>query len=176
MKTYTIATFNHPSQAQPLLERMRAAGVRAEVRDESKLEWMWFVRKPLAGVRLEVQADDWEKARRVLHELEAANGPLPDALHCPECGSSRIEYPQFTRKFVTPNLVGLFAKLGLVEKEFYCQDCQFTWPGEAPKPPRPHPHLSANFMVDRLNEPHLPWLQEQRARQESPAPSSSGRE
>lgn len=176
MKTQTIATFNHPFQAQPLLKRMQAAGVRAEIRDESKLEWLWFVRKPLAGVRLEVHADDWEKATRVLRELEATGGPLADALHCPECGSSRIEYPQLTRKFVTPNLVSLFAKLGLAQMEFYCQDCQFTWPSAPPKLPRKHPHLSANFMVDRLNESHLPWLLDEQSNQKPTTSVSRGPE
>jgi hypothetical protein len=159
MKIETLATFDSPVQAQPLLDHLRAAGVRAAIHDESKFEWLWFVRRPRAGVRLDVDADDSERAIRLWHEMEAARGPMVGVVHCPECGSARVEYPQITRKFVTPNVVGLFARLGLVEMDFYCQDCQFTWPGDPPKQPRPHPHLSANFMVDRLNEAHMPWLE-----------------
>ena len=118
----TLATFNQAVAAQPLVARLWEAGIRAEIHDESKLERLWFVRKPLAGVRIEVHADDFEKAARMVREWDAADHALHDAVCCPECGSSRVEYPQFTRKFVTPNLVGLLAAVGLVEKEFYCQD------------------------------------------------------
>ena len=52
-----------------------------------------------------------------------------EALHCPECGSSEIEYPQYNRKFkLEPAVVAMLAKVGLVEKRFYCRHCQFMWP------------------------------------------------
>ena len=39
----------------------------------------------------------------------------------------RFEYPQMTRKFLTPALAGILFALKIFQKEFYCQDCQFTW-------------------------------------------------
>jgi len=60
---------------------------------------------------------------------------LRDAIHCPECGSSRVEYPQFTRKFILPNFGALLCAIGLMEWKFYCQECQFTWPRKVNVPP-----------------------------------------
>ena len=41
-----------------------------------------------------------------------------------------LEYPQLTRKFLTPWLASVLFALKIFPKEFYCQDCHFTWPGE----------------------------------------------
>jgi hypothetical protein len=41
-----------------------------------------------------------------------------------------------TRKFVTPSVGVLLMLLRLVPREFYCLDCQFTWPV---KPKREEP-------------------------------------
>jgi hypothetical protein len=156
----TLATFNEAVAAQPLVARLWEAGIRAEIHDESKLERLWFVSKPLAGVRIEVHPDDFERATGLVREWDAADHALHDAVCCPECGSSRVEYPQFTRKFVTPNLVGLLAAVGLVEKEFYCQDCHNTWLPEGTKPPRVRKHMAPNYFIEGL-EPTRPQNQPQ---------------
>jgi len=150
--TITLATFNEAIHAQPLVARLWEAGIRAEIHDESKLERLWFVRKPLAGVRIEIHPDDFDKAARLVREWDTAEHALHNAVRCPECGSSRVEYPQFTRKFVTPNLVGLVSAMGLVEKEFYCQDCHNTWPPERTKPPRVRKHLAPNYFIEGLEQ------------------------
>jgi hypothetical protein len=63
---------------------------------------------------------------------------LQFAVRCPECGSSRVEYPQFTRKFVTPTLVEIFTVLAPgVQKRFYCVDCQHTWAKNPEADPEP---------------------------------------
>jgi transposase-like protein len=61
--------------------------------------------------------DEWDKREQVLRE----------AIRCPECNSPRVEYPQYTRKFITPLLIELLISLGIGEKTYYCTDCQYTW-------------------------------------------------
>jgi len=164
MKTVTVATFNKSFQTELLLKRLWEAGVRAEVHDESKLERMWFISRPLAGVRLEVHRDDYDKATRLLNEWDAAGAALREAIRCPECRSSRIEYPQFTRKFITPNLVGVLSALGFVEKDFYCQDCHFTWPPEGARPPRARPHMAPYYFIEGVEQTQLPNQEQAQAR------------
>ena len=53
-----------------------------------------------------------------------------EMIRCPQCGSSNIEYPQMTRKFLTPALMGLLCAPRIIPKEFYCQDCHYTWSNE----------------------------------------------
>src|SRR2546426_509787 len=139
MNLVTIATFDEPDKAEPLRKRFADAGVHAEVHDESRYEWFWLVAKPIAGFKLKVGKKDFENALRLLKEWDATAGVLRDAVRCPQCHSSRVEYPQLTRKFLTPNLVGIGCALRLFDKEFYCQECENTWPKDVRvSPPRKH--------------------------------------
>jgi len=63
--------------------------------------------------------------------MPLADGVLARAVVCPQCQSSRVEYPQFTRKFFTPRLGSLLCAIGMLRRGYYCCDCQFTWPAEA---------------------------------------------
>ena len=147
MNMVTVATFNEPSKAEPLQQKLEKAGVCAEICDESRYEWFWFVTRPVAGIRLKVHKKDFENARRLVREWGATDGVLRDAVRCPQCGASRIEYPQFTRKFLLPNLVGLASLIGIIDKEFFCQECDYTWPKDA-KPPWPGKHGAPNYFIE----------------------------
>lgn len=139
MNMVTIATYDDPKAAEPLQTRFEKAGIHAEICDESKFEWFWFVSKPVAGIRLKVHKKDFERARRLLKEWDAGEHVLREAVRCPQCGCSRVEYPQITRKFFLPNLVSVASAMGIFEKEFYCQECEYTWPKDAvTHPPRKH--------------------------------------
>ncbi len=120
------------------------------------MERLWFVARPLAGVKLKVPVCDYEAALRLVRVWDETDGVLRDAVRCPECGSSRIEYPQFTRKFFLPNLVGLLSALGLVEKEFYCQACQYTWPKEGVKRSKMRPHMAPYYFLEGIAQEKAP--------------------
>jgi hypothetical protein len=80
------------------------------------------------------------------------DGALHDAVRCPDCGSSRIEYPQFTRKFLTPNVIGLLSAMHLFEKEYYCEDCHFTWPDPHSKPHRPRANQAPYYFIEGIGD------------------------
>lgn len=124
----TEVTFNKPEEAEPLKKRLEAAGIRAEIQDERKHQRYWFISEPLAGVHLRVGRSQYENASRLLREWNASDGVLKNAVHCPACSSSRVEFPQFTRKFVSPSFYAVLCDLHIFERKFYCEDCHFTWP------------------------------------------------
>ena len=124
----TIATFNEPSKAKELKTRFQQAGVPADIHNEGHLQAVGFMSRPQANAKVLVEDNDFERAQGLMIEWEASDPVIASALvRCPQCGSSRIEYPQMTRKFLTPALVGLLCALKIIPKEFYCQDCHFTW-------------------------------------------------
>jgi hypothetical protein len=127
MEPVTVLTFNDVEQAEPLKQRLEQAGIPAAIYDERKLQKAYLSRAALAGIRLRVDRKDFDRARVLLAEWHERDGVLRDAVHCPDCGSSRVQFPQFTRKFVLPNFGALLCAVGLMEWKFYCQDCQFTW-------------------------------------------------
>jgi predicted Zn-ribbon and HTH transcriptional regulator len=123
----TIATFNEPAKAKHLKDRLEQAGLKADVHNEKHLQAVAFMSKPEANMKVTVDEKDFEAAQRLLVEWEATDPDIGSAIRCPQCGSSRIEYPQLTRKFITPALASILFALKIFPKEFYCQDCHFTW-------------------------------------------------
>lgn len=156
MNRMPVALFSTRAKAEPLQRRLIESGVPAEIHDELRLEKLWFVSKPAAGVRIEVPADRFEQAYPLLLQWDAAEGALREAIRCPECKSLRVDYPQFTRKFLIPNLaMGLMAAVGALEKEYYCEDCHFTWPKEGTKASRLRPHMAPYYFIEGVEQSTL---------------------
>ena len=127
MEWVSVATFNEQEPAEALMSRLNGEGIPARIHDERRIQ-RWFLAEPLASIRLQVERHQYADARRRLVEWHEAEGVLREAVHCPECGSAEVEYPQFTRKFILPSVGVFLSTLGFMEKQFYCQDCHFTWP------------------------------------------------
>jgi transposase-like protein len=127
----TIATFNEPASAKRLKERLQQAGLKVDVHNESHLQQVAFMSKPQANAKVLVEDNDFERAQSLMVEWEASDPDVAAAvIRCPQCGSSRIEYPQLTRKAITPAVASVLFALRIFPKEFYCQDCHFTWSNE----------------------------------------------
>ena len=128
MKMVNEATFNEPEEAEPLRRRLEAAGIHADILDERNLQKYRFMSVQLAGVHLRVERAHLEAADALLQKWDSAEGALKGALHCPACDSPRVDFPQFTRKFVSPGFYAVLCALHLFERKFYCNDCHYTWP------------------------------------------------
>src|SRR5437763_3461106 len=143
MNTIPVALFRNRSDAEPLQRRLSEAGIHAGVHDSALMK----------GARLDVPADRFERAYQLLLEWDAAEGALRGAIRCPECRSLRVDYPQYSHKSALPNLlVGFLANIGAVDKEFYCQDCHFTWPKEGTKPSRTRPHMAPYYFIEGVEQ------------------------
>jgi hypothetical protein len=105
------------------------------------------------GARLDVPASDFERAHRLVLEWDRVEGALQAAIRCPECKSLRIDYPQFTRNSIIPNLIiGLLATIARVEKEYYCYDCHFTWPRKGTRGSRARPHSAPYYFMNGMEQ------------------------
>jgi transposase-like protein len=127
----TIATFNDPAKAKHLKQRFQQAGLKADVYNEGHLQQVAFMSRPQANVKVKVEDEDFEKAQSLMVAWEAADPDVASAMiRCPQCGSASIEYPQLTRKAITPAMASVLFALKIFPKEFYCEDCHFTWSTE----------------------------------------------
>ena len=127
----TIATFNEPAKAKRLKERFQQAGLKADIHNEGHLQQVAFMSKPQANVKVHIDDEDFDRAQELMTEWEASDPDIASAiLRCPQCGSSSIQYPQLTRKAITPAMASVLFALRIFPKEFYCEDCHFTWTNE----------------------------------------------
>src|ERR1044072_7467574 len=124
----TIATFNEPTKGRQLKRRFQDAGLQADVHNEAPLQQVGFISRPQANAKVMVEDADFETAQELMKEWEATDPEISAALiRCPQCGSSNIEYPQMTRKFMIPARVLLLCAQKFFPKNFSGKDCHFTW-------------------------------------------------
>ena len=153
MSRVRIARFKNRASAELVQQDLTRAGISAEVHDELGLAKLWFVTKRRAGARLEVPGERVGDAERLLRVRDAEFG-LPDVVRCPECSSLRVDFPQFTQKSLFTNLaIGLVAELGLVERQYYCEECHCMWNRPDPKPRRARPHMAPNYFIEKTEPP-----------------------
>jgi len=151
MNRMPIALFRNRSEAESILQRLARAGVNAEIQDELLLQKLWFVSKEAAGARLVVAAEHFERAEKLLVAWDIAEAALKEAIRCPECKSFRVDYPQFARNSVMTNMAaGVAAELGLVEKDYYCERCHYTWPRRVDAQARKRPHMAPYYFIEDI--------------------------
>ncbi len=133
----TIATFNEKEKADALRLRFDAAGIPAQLFDEGFTQRVWWlVPEPKAHMRVRVEKENAEAALALLRQWNEEERILKDAVCCPECGSSRVEYPQFSRRTLQTFFFGVLSLFRFIPRQFYCRVCHFTW-GAEPEPPEP---------------------------------------
>jgi hypothetical protein len=131
LRTEVVATFNDLEKAHAAQADLERAGIEAKVADQSKLQRFIFLSKPLASAKVVVKETDFAKARQVLQSADEQDHVLLDEVRCLKCGSPHVEYPQFSRKSITTTVFAVTGSvLHLIDKEFYCRDCQHTWPAK----------------------------------------------
>ena len=127
----TIATLNEQGKAKQLKQQFQQAGVKADIVNEGHLQKTVFMSKPQANVKIMIEEEDFGRAQQLMTEWEANDPDIAASiLRCPQCSSTRIEYPQMTRKFFLPALTSVLLAMKMFPKEFYCEVCHFTWTNE----------------------------------------------
>lgn len=124
-----LASFDDPQVAAHCCQYLNEHDIQTQFYDEGDLQFFLFFTKPKASLKVRVKEQDYSESVKLLMEFEQKN-PLqaPLIYSCPDCGSYAVEYPQFSRKFITPLVLEWLSNLGLFKKQCYCRKCHSTWP------------------------------------------------
>lgn len=121
-----VAVFENVNDGKMLETFFRGKGLESRTYDDKLFRYFLFLRPPSVTYRVQVRQNHFERAGEFLE----VNAPdvLEKALHCPSCGSLRVNYPQMTRKFIMPTVI---LHLGIIfraiEHECYCESCHHVW-------------------------------------------------
>ncbi len=121
-----VAVFESLDASKVLEAFLKDKGLEARTYDDKLFRYFLFLRPPCVTYRVQVR----EKYFEGVTELLRSKAPevLDQALHCPACGSLRINYPQMTRKFILPTvLLHLGIIIRAIEHECYCEQCHEMW-------------------------------------------------
>ena len=121
-----VAVLEELNDGQMLAAFLQAQRLEARTYDDKLFRYLLFLRPPRVTYRVQVR----KNAFRAATEFLERNAPaiLEKAIHCPSCGSLRVNYPQMTRKFFTPTVLLHFGLiLRLIDHECYCESCHYDW-------------------------------------------------
>src|SRR4051812_29732135 len=100
----SIASFDHLPPAQTLIRELTARGFDAGLLNETADQHLrFFTAEPRAQFKVTVPPERMTEALEAfaslkpLAEEHAAEDPLREVIRCPDCGGTRIEFPQFSR-------------------------------------------------------------------------------
>ena len=139
-----LAVFNNRVAAKALQRFLEQEGIESRLHDEHALQRFWFLSSPRGASRVEVRKASLETANQTLDSRREGKALLQKAVRCPSCQSLRVQYPQMTRKFILPTLVAQVGVLfGVMQREFYCEDCHYIWMKSPRVGPRTRAHAKA---------------------------------
>jgi hypothetical protein len=162
MNRIPVVLFSDRAKAEAVQQRLSQAGFKSRINQKPPLAKLWFVSRDAAGVRVEVQREDCERAEQLLLKWHSSEDALRHAIRCPECGSLRVDYPQYAKHSLLTNLaLGLLAELRLLERDYYCEDCHYAWPKEGTRPRRDRPHLAPFYFIEGVEQSSLGGIRDQ---------------
>jgi membrane protease YdiL (CAAX protease family) len=89
----TVATFDFPARAEAHKLFLEAEGIRTFLMDDNIVGMDWLISNAVGGVKLQVAAEDAQRAILLLEQYRASNTPLPEKLSpnditfaCDHCG------------------------------------------------------------------------------------------
>lgn len=122
----TVALFDQLAAGKTLEGLLKENRIDARTDNDKVLQILLFLCPPQATYRVQVR----DKIYKMTLELLKHTAPsvLQQAIHCPDCGSLRVNYPQMTRKFLLPTI---FLHLGIIfrfiKHQAYCEHCHCLW-------------------------------------------------
>ena len=123
-----IAVFEESNEAQVLEAFFRNKGIDARTYNDKILRLFLFLRPPRMTFRVQVRHGFFKYAMDLLETESSVSALLQKAIHCPDCASLHVEYPQMTRKFFLPTLLlhlGIIFRV--IKHECYCENCHCIW-------------------------------------------------
>lgn len=121
-----VAVFENLDTAQAMETFLRNSAFETRTYDDKLFRYFLFLRPPRVTYRVQVGKTQHGDAVKLLDAQPPA--VLTKAIHCPACGSVRVNYPQMTRRFVLPTiLLHLGIIFRVIEHECYCENCHHMW-------------------------------------------------
>jgi hypothetical protein len=140
-----VAVFEKSNEAQVLEAFFKNKRFETRTYNDKILRLFLFLCPPRATFRVQVRHGFYKFAMDLLEADPRMPAILQRAIHCPDCGSLRVEYPQMTRKFILPTLLlhlGIIFRV--IEHECYCENCHCIWnlPAKLASPVQRQHHTS----------------------------------
>ena len=134
----TVAKFNLLADAHTLASLLNAEGIDTYLRDETTMSSLPLHGIAIGGVRLQIKAEDWQKAKPIVDEYNtrpASPTEVDEDLlaeyweendFCPNCNTNPVYRKKIPLlKFLLSAI--LIIPIFLHKKLYYCAKCEHMW-------------------------------------------------
>lgn len=136
----TVATFSHPTEADPVVAWLESEGIECFLTNEHTVTMNWLYSNAIGGVGVRIRASDVKRANEILQvisnpdatgeesvptdfETDQENEDATDTC-CPRCGSADVYYEKFSRRLVFASWALLSVPLPFFRKKWKCRECE----------------------------------------------------
>ena len=123
----TVAAYSKPEEAYLAKARLESDGINASIRDDVTVSLCWLYSNAIGGVKVEVEDDDYDRAREVL-ALPKVNAGL---LRCPHCGSDEVRLRELSP--LAAICIGIGFILPFRSRKADCLSCRQSFVVAPPK-------------------------------------------
>jgi hypothetical protein len=134
-----LRSFDNYISASITLARLDEEGITCYLKDEYTVTIDPILSNAVGGIKLMVHPGDFEEA---IHLLAGFDKDYRNALTCPKCGSSEVEYisKPGIKTWATAILSWFFSSYALASEQVYhCYACEFEF-RDMPETPIPQEH------------------------------------
>lgn len=128
LQSTLIAAFEMREHAASLQQYLSAAGLNATLVDLTFEQPENAIPPDFARYQVHVPEPEGPLADTIVKGSEEGIALLQPAVHCPECGSLRILYPNIPRNFLVSAVMRVMVKMRVLDGEYLCLSCQHEWP------------------------------------------------
>lgn len=137
----TIRQFRDLPEALLAKGSLESAGIQCFLRDDNLVRLDWFISNFVGGVKLCVNPEDAETARRLLDEpilegMYVHGVGLYEQPRCPKCNSLDVNFQELDRPVAYLSAF-LRVPMPLQRKGWRCHSCNAEWDGEENPPTEP---------------------------------------
>jgi uncharacterized protein YbaR (Trm112 family) len=117
---HTIGSFEFPADALIIKGKLEAEGIPVFLRDEATVNSDPSLSGAMGGIRLQVYATDWDRAKQIYDEVRGyATDKDGNPIVCPNCKATRSEI-YYSRKNIFYRLFPFFEST-----KYRCLQCNF---------------------------------------------------
>ncbi len=127
MNSTLIAAFENKQDAERLTDYLNSQEVTAALVDLTVAMPGNALPEKFAKYQVRVPGDQAVGAVQVTDHTDEGLRLLEPAVHCPDCGSLRVRYPEMPRNFLAPFLFRMLVKFKVVEGQYACLTCKREW-------------------------------------------------
>ena len=126
-----VAAYSKPEEAYLAKTRLEASGINATIRDDLTVSVYWLYSNAIGGVKVEVEDEDFDEARKVLMLPKVDTG----LLRCPHCGSDEVRLRELSP--LAAISIGIGFVLPFRSRRADCLHCHQSFVVDLKGPSRP---------------------------------------